>query len=125
MWWSRWLSGRIVGGRRLGRTLGFPTANIPVHRKVLPLSGVFAVEVYGVEKTAIPGVASIGTRPTVSGREPLLEVFLFDFSGDVYGLHLDVDFFGKLRDEWKFDSLEDLKEQMVLDARQARAMLCA
>ena len=119
------MSGQVVRGQELGRKLGFPTANIQVHRKVLPLSGVFAVRVHGITDTGIAGVANLGTRPTVCGREPLLEVYLFDFSGELYGRHISVDFIARLRDELKFEDLEAMKAQMDLDARQAREILRA
>lgn len=117
------ISGRVVGGQRLGRTLGYPTANLRLHRRRSPLSGIFAVRVRGLGAAPLPGVASCGTRPTVAGTEPLLEVHLFDFSGDLYGRHIDVDFVARLRDEEHFDSLEALRRQMDADAAQARELL--
>ena len=117
------ISGRVQLGQRLGRKLGFPTANLPLHRKVIPLWGIFAVRVDGPGLTFHPAVASLGTRPTVDGTVPLLEVHLFDFDRDLYGRNLDVDFIARLRDEVRFDSLEALVEQMHRDAAQARASL--
>ena len=118
------LCGRVVAGARLGRTLGFATANIRLHRPRLPLAGIFAVKVRGVAgRDFADGVASLGTRPTVDGVEPLLEVHLFDFSGDLYGRRLSVEFIAKLRDEERFASLEALTEQMHRDAARARAIL--
>jgi riboflavin kinase/FMN adenylyltransferase len=119
------LSGRVIGGDRLGRTLGYPTANLRLHRERLPLQGICAVRVGGVGPRARDAVASLGTRPTVAGVEPLLEVHVFDFDGDLYGRRLDVDFVAKLRDEEKFASLEALVEQMHVDARRAREILAA
>jgi riboflavin kinase/FMN adenylyltransferase len=117
------MQGRVVHGRKLGRTLGFPTANLRLGRRKPPLSGILAVRVAGIEGRPLPGVASLGTRPTVNGVEPLLEVYLFDFSGDLYGRVIDVEFVAKLRDEVKFDSLDALVAQMRQDAERARALL--
>ncbi|MEM9183257.1 MAG: bifunctional riboflavin kinase/FAD synthetase [Pseudomonadota bacterium] len=117
--------GRVVRGQQLGRTLGFPTANIRLHRRSTPINGIFAVRVSGGGLTQQPGVASIGTRPTVGGKETLLEVHVFDFSGDLYGAHLDVTLVAKLRDEEKFDDLDTMTVQMHEDARQARKLLAA
>jgi len=119
--WS--MRGRVIPGRRLGRTLGFPTANLPLKRRRAPVAGVFAVRVHGAGAAVHPGVASLGTRPTVAGREWLLEAHLFDFTGDLYGRELEVEFVAKLRDEARFESLEDLTAQMQLDAAQARGIL--
>ena len=118
------LCGRVVAGARLGRTLGFATANMRLHRARLPLEGIFAVQVRGVAgREYCDGVASLGTRPTVDGQEPLLEAHLFDFSGDLYGRRLSVEFVAKLRDEERFASLEALTEQMHRDAARAREIL--
>jgi riboflavin kinase/FMN adenylyltransferase len=112
-----WISGRVAHGAKLGRSLGFPTANI-VLRQAPPLSGIFAVEVEGFGK----GVASLGRRPTVNPVPvPLLEVHLFDRDGDLYGEHLRVRFVKKLRDEEKYDDLETLKQAIARDARNARS----
>jgi len=122
------LSGKVGPGRKLGRTLGFPTANLCLHRKVVPLQGVFAVRVTGAGLVDHPGVANLGTRPVLNAvgvetAEPLLEVHVFDFDGDLYRRHLHVDFIAKLRDERWFPSLEALTTQMHEDARQAREIL--
>jgi riboflavin kinase/FMN adenylyltransferase len=117
------MAGRVRLGKKLGRTLGYPTANLALQRKVVPLWGIFAVRVSGAGLVDHPAVASLGTRPTVNGTDPLLEVHLFDFDGSLYGQHLDVDFVARLRDERKFDSLDALVEQMHRDAAGARAML--
>jgi riboflavin kinase/FMN adenylyltransferase len=119
------LSGRVIAGNRLGRTLGYPTANLRLHRAKLPLSGIFAVRVGGIGTGEYDAVASLGTRPTVGGTEPLLEVHVFDFDGDLYGRRLDVDFVAKLRDEAKFASLDALVVQMHDDSRRAREILAA
>jgi riboflavin kinase/FMN adenylyltransferase len=115
--------GRVVHGTRLGRTLGFPTANLRLMRRKPPVRGVMAVRVLGIEGNAMDAVASLGTRPTVNGTEMLLEVHVFDFSGDLYGQEIEVEFVAKLRDELKFASLEALTEQMKIDAAQAREVL--
>jgi riboflavin kinase/FMN adenylyltransferase len=115
--------GRVTHGRKLGRDLGFPTANLPLKRKKSPVWGVLAVRVYGIEAHPLPGVASLGTRPTVNGVEPLLEVHVFDFDGDLYGRPLEVEFVRKLRDEEKFSSLDAMVQQMKVDASRARAAL--
>ncbi len=115
--------GRVSRGQRLGRQLGFPTANIRLQRLVSPLSGIFAVRVHGIDEGVRDAVASIGTRPTVNGVEALLEVHVFDFDGDLYGRQLGVDFVARLRDETRFDDLESLRRQMELDAAEARRLL--
>ena len=115
--------GRVSRGQQLGRQLGFPTANIRLQRLASPVSGIFAVRVHGVEAAPRDAVASIGTRPTVAGVEPLLEVHVFDFDGDLYGRQLSVDFVARLRDETRFDDLESLRRQMELDAAEARRLL--
>ncbi|MGB6308386.1 MAG: bifunctional riboflavin kinase/FAD synthetase [Steroidobacteraceae bacterium] len=115
--------GHVVPGRRLGRTLGFPTANLRLMRRKSPVWGILAVWVHGIEARPLPAVASLGTRPTVNGTEPLLEVHVFDFSGDLYGRVIEVEFVAKLRDELKFDSLDAMVAQMKLDAAHAREVL--
>jgi riboflavin kinase/FMN adenylyltransferase len=118
------ISGRVVGGDQLGRKIGYPTANIQLKHNRPPLTGIFAVRVQGLEQPDWPGVASLGTRPTVhaNGR-PTLEVHLFNFDQSIYRRHLRVEFLHKLRDEAKFPSLEALIAQIDEDARQAREML--
>lgn len=117
------MCGHVAHGTELGRTLGFPTANLRLMRRKSPTGGVLAARVYGIGDAARDAVASLGTRPTVNGREPLLEVHVFDFAGDLYGRVLEVEFIAKLRDERKFASLEALVEQMKIDAACARAVL--
>ncbi len=117
------MMGRVVHGRELGRTLGFPTANLRLMRRKSPVNGVLAVRVFGIERQPMSAVASLGTRPTVGGVEMLLEVHIFDFAGDLYGCELEVEFVAKLRDEAKFDSLDALVAQMQVDAAQARGVL--
>lgn len=118
------ISGRVVRGQQLGRTLGYPTANIRYGHYRPALQGIFAVRVHGIDDAASkPGVASFGTRPTVDGVDPLLEAHVFDFEGDLYGRHLQIEFVEKLRDEVRFDSLDALVLQMRIDDAQARAIL--
>ncbi|MFK2905619.1 bifunctional riboflavin kinase/FAD synthetase [Dyella ginsengisoli] len=119
------IEGKVEYGKQLGRTLGYPTANIHLRERVSPIHGIFAVRIgLGDGECAWPGVASLGVRPTVNEvAEPLLEVHLFDFEGDLYGQRMAVEFVGKLRDEQKFDSLDALTAQMERDAAAARAML--
>jgi len=119
------MRGRVVAGQRLGRNLGFPTANLCIERRRAPLQGIFAVRVHGVGTTPLPGVASLGTRPTVGGVHTLLEVHVFDFSADLYGREIEVEFVAKLRDEEHFPTLEALVEQIRRDAAQARRILNA
>jgi len=116
------IGGRVVRGRQLGRTLGFPTANLRFP-KTPALSGIYATWVHGVFDQPWPSVSSFGTRPTVDGVEPLLEAHLFDFQGDLYGRHIEVEFVAKLRDEEKFQDLAALTDQMHRDAEQARHIL--
>lgn len=119
------MSGRVAHGEKLGRELGFPTANIHLHRHASAVQGIFVVEVFGLDREPIQGVASVGTRPTVNQTKALLEVFLFDFNQEIYGRHLQVSFLKKLRDEAKFDSLELLVEQIQTDVEQAQAYFAA
>ena len=116
------IGGRVVRGKQLGRTLGFPTANLRFP-KVPALSGIYATWVHGVGERPHASVSSFGTRPTVDGVEPLLEAHLFDFDGDLYGRHIEVEFVAKLRDELKFPDLPTLTEQMQRDAETARRLL--
>ncbi|MEJ2765477.1 bifunctional riboflavin kinase/FAD synthetase [Photobacterium sp. MCCC 1A19761] len=117
------ISGRVSHGRKLGRTIGFPTANVPLKRRVSPVSGVYAVEVYGVNGEPVPGVANVGRRPTVNGVRQQLEVHLFDFQSDLYGHQIEVVLHHKLRDEIKFESFDALKAQIERDAQTARVWL--
>jgi riboflavin kinase/FMN adenylyltransferase len=112
------IAGRVVHGDKIGRTLGFPTANVQLKRKRVPLTGVYAVTVSGVDKRPLPGAASIGVRPTIgAGLKPVLEVYLLDFDRDIYGAHVTVHFLRKLRDEARFDSREALTEQIARDVQ--------
>lgn len=114
------MSGRVAHGDKRGRTIGFPTANIHLHRKATPVEGVYAVEMFGIEGEPVTGVANVGTRPTVDGTRSLLEVHLFDFSQNIYGRHVHVNFVHKIRDERRFDSFEALKQQILRDAEDAK-----
>ncbi|MGH8111753.1 MAG: bifunctional riboflavin kinase/FAD synthetase [Rhodanobacteraceae bacterium] len=117
------ITGRVVRGERLGRRLGYPTANIRLGRRKAPIAGIFAVRAH-VGPRWLPGVASLGVRPTIAGGgEPLLETYLFDFDKDLYGQRLEVEFVAKLRDEEKFDGLDALRAQMDRDAARARRIL--
>jgi len=123
------MHGRVVAGEQLGRRLGYPTANIRMRRRKLPMTGIYAVRVRGVDAlhphAARDGVASLGFRPTVDGTEPLLEAHVFDFNGVLYGAGLEVEFVAKIRDEEKFANLDALVQQMHRDAAQARELLRA
>jgi riboflavin kinase / FMN adenylyltransferase len=115
--------GQVIHGNELGRTLGFPTANLRLMRRKSPVYGILAVLVRGIGEGTMPAVASLGTRPTVGGKEVLLEVHVFDFAGDLYGREIEVEFVAKLRDEVKFDSLDSMMVQMKIDAANAREVL--
>ena len=114
------ISGRVAHGAKLGRDLGFPTANIALARKP-PVSGVFAVRVHGLGGAPRTGVASVGVRPTVTASGlPLLEVFIFDFDDTIYGKRVGVEFVHKLRDEERYADLDALTSQIRTDVAQAR-----
>ncbi|PMG74476.1 bifunctional riboflavin kinase/FAD synthetase [Vibrio lentus] len=117
------ISGRVSHGRKLGRTIGFPTANIPLKRCVSPVSGVYVVEALDIDGAPVGGVANIGQRPTVNGVRQQLEVHFFDFKANLYGKQLEVRLLHKLRDEIKFESFDALKNQIELDAEAARVWL--
>ena len=114
------LSGRVAHGARLGRSLGFPTANLPLKRTP-PVAGIFAVRVHGLGSTPRTGVASVGVRPTVTASGvPMLEVFIFDFDESIYGRRIGVEFVHKLRAEVRYPDLATLTRQIEVDAAQAR-----
>jgi riboflavin kinase/FMN adenylyltransferase len=117
------ITGKVIAGQKLGRELGFPTANLRLHRRATPVAGIFAVRVSGAGLERAPGVASLGTRPAVNGKELLLEAHVFDFNGDLYRQYVHVDFIARLRDELWFPSMDALVEQMHKDAAQARGIL--
>ncbi|OGA00207.1 MAG: riboflavin biosynthesis protein RibF [Betaproteobacteria bacterium RIFCSPLOWO2_02_FULL_62_17] len=118
------ISGRVVHGDKFGRELGFPTANIQIQHNRPPLLGIFAVRMHGIAAHALPGVASLGVRPTVtSAGTAVLEVHLFDFTGDLYGRHLRVEFLHKIRDEAKYPDIATLRAQIARDCEDARNLL--
>ncbi|MDJ0928836.1 MAG: bifunctional riboflavin kinase/FAD synthetase [Gammaproteobacteria bacterium] len=120
------MTGRVVAGRKLGAQLGYPTANVNLHRRECAIGGIFAVRVCGLPEGSLDGVASLGSRPTVEGNgRPLLEVHIFDFNRRIYGEYISVEFVAKLRDEEQFPDLDSLTEQMHEDAARARAILAA
>jgi riboflavin kinase/FMN adenylyltransferase len=119
------LCGRVIHGDKRGRQLGFPTANVALHRRLSPLRGVFVVVAYLSDGARLGGVANIGNRPTVGGTDARLEVHLFDFNQDIYGKLLRVEFLHALRDEQKFNSLAELTAQITHDAQAARVWLTA
>ncbi len=118
------ISGRVVRGDQLGRTLGFPTANVQMKHNRAPLEGIFAVEVHGAGGAgddAVRGAASLGVRPTVKVQgAAVLEVYLFDFKQEIYGRHVRVDFLHKLRDEAKYADLDTLKKQIARDVENVQ-----
>ncbi len=115
------IDGQVAHGDKVGRQLGFATANIRIKHNPLPMTGVFAVQVSGLGEKPLPGVANLGIRPTVGGTRPLLEVHLFDFDRDIYGRHISVRFVHKLRNEQRFPNFDALKAQIAADAVAARA----
>ncbi len=127
---ERWLGhpycvcGRIAHGDKRGRTLGFPTANIRLFRRATPVSGVFAVTLTGIDDRSYPGIANVGTRPTVDGGSTvLLETHLFDFNQNIYGHYVEVQFRQKIREELRFATVELLKEQIRKDISTAQTIL--
>ncbi len=115
------MSGRVVHGEKLGRKLGFPTANLPIRHPNMPLSGIFVVQVRGLGILPLPAVASLGVRPTIeTAPRPLLEIHLLNFSDDLYGRILQVDFLAKLRNEEKYPNLAALTQQIQRDVASAQ-----
>ncbi len=114
------MCGRVAHGDKRGRTIGFPTANIYLHRQKTPIKGVFAIKMEGLAEASINGIANIGTRPTVDGTRTLLEVHLFDFDRDIYGAYVNVKFLQKIRDEKRFESFDDLQGQIQKDVEVAK-----
>ena len=115
------IMGRVVYGRQLGRQLGVPTANVRLQRYRSALEGVYSVSVEGLEESSMPGIANIGIRPTVGGKEPLLEVHLFDYSREIYGSLISVTFHEKIREERQFSSIDELKNQIVKDIEYSQS----
>jgi riboflavin kinase/FMN adenylyltransferase len=122
------VTGQVIHGEKRGRELGYPTANIRLDKNCGLKHGIYAVRVgrgQGKDQVRFDGVASFGRRPTFDNGAALLEIFLFDFTGDLYGAALDTAFIGFIRDELKFDSVEALVRQMDDDSAKARAALAA
>ncbi len=117
------MSGRVMRGRQVGRALGYATANVDLRRRQSAVMGIYAVRVHGLSDGPIDGVASVGTRPTFDLAKPLLEVHLFDFDRDIYGEYIHVDFIRHLRDEERFESVDDLVAQMKIDEENARSAM--
>jgi len=119
------LTGTVVKGQQLGRTLGYPTANLFSNhdKKLIPAIGVYAVWAILQDGTVHKGALSIGVRPVVNGKDQTIEVYLLDFSGDLYGQTITLEFVAYLRNEWSFDSLEALKNQIAIDVLQVREIL--
>lgn len=114
------MCGRVAHGNKLGRRIGIPTANIHLHRHRTPIEGIFVAELSDGGARHVPGAASVGIRPTVGGSQPLLEVHLLDFDADIYGHYVTVNFLQKLRDERRFDSVEEMRLHILQDIDAAR-----
>jgi riboflavin kinase/FMN adenylyltransferase len=117
------MSGKVVKGDKVGRQLGYPTANVDLRRRQSAVMGIFAVRVHGIDGGPHDAVASVGSRPTFNGTKPILEVHLFDFDEDIYGRYIHVDFIGWIREQRKYDAVEDLVAQMHRDTDNAKSML--
>ena len=117
------ICGHVNHGEKRGRTIGFPTANIHLHRSETPLRGVYSVTMHSPKYGDIAGIANVGFRPTVDGKHVQLEVHLFDFDESIYGEQICVSFQHKIRDEKKFDSFDDLKQQIKTDCIEAKKLL--
>lgn len=115
--------GHVNHGDKRGRTIGFPTANIHLRRAQTPLHGVYSVTMHSRKHGDVAGIANLGKRPTVNGERVQLEVHLFDFDESLYGEHICVSFQHKIRDEKKFESFDDLKQQILVDCQKARDYL--
>ena len=119
------MSGKVVEGDRVGRQLGYPTANVDLRRRQSAVMGIFAVQVHGLDGGPHDAVASVGSRPTFNGTKPILEVHLFDFDADIYGKYIHVDFIAWIREQRKYDIVDDLVAQMHVDADNAKSILAA
>lgn len=120
------ICGRVAHGDKRGRTLGFPTANIRLFRKNTPINGVFAVTMTGIEGREFKGIANVGTRPTVDGSpKVVLETHLFDFNQEIYGRYVEVHFKHKIRDEVRFQSVDQLRSQIAKDVLEAQGFFAA
>ena len=115
-------SGKVVFGQQLGGSIGIPTANLWIPKQRLPISGVYAVRCM-VNSSFYNGIANMGIRPTVGGKHPVLEVHIFNFNKSIYGKRLTVEFKNKLRDEKKFDNIDLLKKQILIDISKAKKIL--
>lgn len=116
------ICGRVAHGDKRGRTIGFPTANIRLHRPSTPLHGVYSVTMHSGKLGAVKGIANVGKRPTIDGERVQLEVHLFNFNQDIYGQNVCIAFHHKIRNEEKFETFEDLKAQIQLDCQKAREL---
>lgn len=119
------MSGKVVRGDKLGRSLGYPTANVDLRRRQSAVMGIFAVRVSGLGPVPLDAVASVGNRPTFGGTKPILEVHIFNFADEIYGRYIHVDFIARLRGQEKYDRVEDLVAQMHRDADNAKSILAA
>ncbi|MEE8321217.1 MAG: riboflavin kinase, partial [Gammaproteobacteria bacterium] len=119
------ISGRIVHGENRGKRLGFPTANIELHRMLTPVSGIFAAKVKGIEEQSLDSAVYIGTRPVFNGKHTVLEVHILDFDSDIYGKHMRVELLKKIRGDEMFDSEAELQQQIADDVRAVRAYFSA
>ncbi len=120
------ICGRVIHGDKRGRMIGYPTANVRMLRKTAPVNGVFAVTVTGVGESEIAGVANVGVRPTVDGgNKMILEVYLFNFDHDIYGRKITVHFKKKIRPERRFQSVEELRTQIINDVADAKSVFAA
>ena len=119
------ICGHVTHGEKRGRTIGFPTANIHLRRPETALHGVYSVTMHSQKHGDIAGIANIGHRPTVNGKRTQLEVHLFDFDQSLYGEQVCVSFQHKIRDEKKFDSFDELKQQIQIDCKTARELLAS
>jgi riboflavin kinase/FMN adenylyltransferase len=117
------MCGRVAHGDKRGRTIGVPTANVHLHRVATPVRGVYVVEVFGLHHEPVGGVANVGTRPTVDGTRTLLEIHLFEWSREIYGHYININFLHKLRDEQRFASFDELKVRIQRDIDEARDWL--
>lgn len=114
------ISGRVRHGKKIGRELNFPTANIGLPQMPFPLNGVYFVRVYGLDNKVLPAVANVGCRPTVDGGLTVLEVHVLEFDEEIYGRYIRVGFLHFLREEKKFDSIDELREQIEQDVAQSK-----
>jgi len=119
------MSGKVVMGAKVGRSLGFPTANVDLRRRQSAVMGIFAVRVQGLAGGPRDAVASVGARPTFNGTKPLLEVHVFEFDQDIYGEYIHVDFIARLRGQVRYEKVEELVAQMHRDADNAKSILAA